>query len=516
MTDPRKSVGPYKIDEALETSRDAALYRASDPVTGALVLVDAIHHPPAGWSVLQLREDLRPLRHDSLAEIIDAVVDGTSHYVVYTYVAGQRLVELLRGGAMLAPEVVVGHAEVLCDVIGYLHQQTPRRLHGDLKPANLWLADGGTLRVLDVGMPRRITTAYHAPEGSIDPRSDVYNLAATLYHMLTGRPPPMAGERAGGEPLDQGLIPQPWRAGISAGLALRPDGRPATIDEFRSMLPIVPATVRMAPRDDATVNISPSATRRLARSSVVPLVVLLAVIGLALAFAVSRAREPARDHGWIDVPAGAGVAAFRIARTEVTNAQYAACLAARGCTRPYDTTRLDDPAFADWPVVYVTIRQAREYAAWAGGRLPAEAEWQQACASDGQPQPWGNALPDARRAMLDAADAGPVGRRPDGATREGALDVVGNVWEWVDAADSDVVRGGGFDTPGITAGCASRQQHQITVRQQNIGFRIAAGGGRRLGWWGAVAALGVALVLNLVAIVRRLRAAARGVTVSQH
>jgi hypothetical protein len=314
----------------------------------------------------------------------------------------------------------------------------------------------------------------------------------------------MAGLRAGGERLDRDRIPEPWRAAIDAGLALRPDDRPADVAAFRKLLPRAAGKPTIVLPDEPT-RPSAGSTRRIGPPNVAPLVVLLGVLGVMLAFALSQALAPAVDHDWVEVPASAGVAAFRIARTEVTNAQYAACLAARGCTRPYDARRLADPAYAGWPVVYVTIRQAREYAAWAGGRLPGEAEWQQACASDGQPQPWGTVLPDAGRATLDAADAAAVGQLPGGASREGAYDLVGNVWEWVDAEVDDVARGAGFDTSQITAGCASRQAHRIAVRQQNIGFRIVADDRPRLAWWGAVAALGVALVAALVAIVRRRR-----------
>lgn len=505
MAVPDESVGRYTIDQVLETSRDAELYRARDPVSDALVFIDAVHRPPAGWSALALRQDLDSLRHASLPEVIDAFVVGSSQYLVFAYVPGRRLVEQLRGGEPLAHAAAARYAEALCDVIGYLHRQHPQRLHGELRPANLWLTDAGSLLLLDVGVPRRVTTAYHAPEGSLDARSDVYTLAATLYHALTGRPPPTANLRAGGETLDQSAIPEQWRAAIGAGLALRPDARPADIAAFRALLPLAhgAATAVLA---DELARSSARPTQALQRPNVVPLAVLVGVLGVMLAFVLGQALKPAVDHGWIEVPASAGVAAFRIARTEVTNAQYAACLAARGCTRPYDATRLDDPAYAGWPVVYVTIRQAREYAAWAGGRLPDEAEWQQACASDGQPQPWGVMLPDASRATLDAADASAVGRLPGGASREGAYDLVGNVWEWVDAGGDDVVRGAGFDTPGVTAGCASRQVHRIAVRQQNIGFRIVADDRARLPWWGAVAALGVALVAAVVAIVRTLRA----------
>lgn len=506
MTGPGDSLGRYTIDQVLETSRGAALYRAHDPA-GAEVFIDAIHHPPAGWSALTLRQDLEPLHHASLPRMIEAFVVGSSQYLVFAYVCGRRMVDRLRDGTPPEPNAAARYAAALCDVLEYLHRQQPPRWHGELRPANLWLADDGGLLLFDVGVPRRVTTVYHAPEGSLDARSDVYALAATLYHVLTGRPPPMASQRAGGEPLDRDRIPEPWRAAIDAGLALRPDDRPADVAAFRKLLPRAAGKATIVLPDEPTKP-SLDSTRRIKRPNVAPLVVLLGVLGVMLAFALSQALAPAVDHGWVEVPASAGVAAFRIARTEVTNAQYAACLAARGCTRPYDATRIDDPAYAGWPVVYVTIRQAREYAAWAGGRLPGEAEWQQACASDGQPQPWGAMLPDASRATLDAADAGAVGRLPGGASREGAYDLVGNVWEWVDAGGDDVVRGGGFDTPGVTAGCASRQAHRIAVRQQNIGFRIVADDRARLPWWGAAAALGVALVAALVAIVRTLRAPA--------
>ncbi|MEO8394133.1 MAG: SUMF1/EgtB/PvdO family nonheme iron enzyme, partial [Chloroflexota bacterium] len=55
---------------------------------------------------------------------------------------------------------------------------------------------------------------------------------------------------------------------------------------------------------------------------------------------------------------------FWISRTEVTNAQYAECVTAGACTPPSDTTAFADPAYSDYPVVYVTWEQANQYADW--------------------------------------------------------------------------------------------------------------------------------------------------------
>ena len=90
--------------------------------------------------------------------------------------------------------------------------------------------------------------------------------------------------------------------------------------------------------------------------------------------------------------------AFWIDRTEVTNAQYRACVEAGACREP-ECWDDDDANAPNQPVVCLLRADAQDYAAWVGGRLPTEAEWEKAArGTDGRIYPWGNSPPDCDRA----------------------------------------------------------------------------------------------------------------------
>jgi formylglycine-generating enzyme required for sulfatase activity len=132
--------------------------------------------------------------------------------------------------------------------------------------------------------------------------------------------------------------------------------------------------------------------------------------------------------------------AFWIDQLEVTNAMYMLCVQAGSCTPPEDWASNKRPSYfnneeyKDYPVVHVTWEQAGAYCTWAERRLPTEAEWERAARGDDfRNYPWGDEPPSEIYANFNRLidDTSRVGSYAAGASPFGALDMTGNVWEWV-------------------------------------------------------------------------------------
>jgi formylglycine-generating enzyme required for sulfatase activity len=205
--------------------------------------------------------------------------------------------------------------------------------------------------------------------------------------------------------------------------------------------------------------------------------------------------------------------AFYIDKTEVTNAQYQRCVEAGDCQAPttcdWGEPTYGDASKADHPVVCVNWNDAQAYCAWAGARLPTEAEWERAArGGDGRVYPWGNTFDgskvnfcdkncsaDWKDASVDDGYAGtaPVGSYPDGVGPYGALDMAGNVWEWVAdwydscyyasspesnpeglaSGDYPVFRGGSWNDYVARVRAALRRRPAPDVTPRLVGFRCA-------------------------------------------
>lgn len=210
---------------------------------------------------------------------------------------------------------------------------------------------------------------------------------------------------------------------------------------------------------------------------------------------------------------------YFIDETEVTNGQYALCVADGACNPPalpgasFHSSYYGDSAFDDYPVIFVNWYAADNFCQWRGARLPSEAEWERAAGFDPEQgivlrYPWGDAFDGAKLNFCDAncthskrntehddghRDTAPVGSYPDGRSPVGVYDMAGNVMEWVgdwydrryygEASDTNplgplegefkVIRGGSWLSAVDEVAVTARTSFDPTVARANLGFRCA-------------------------------------------
>jgi serine/threonine protein kinase, bacterial len=163
------------------------------------------------WAITTFRQEaqiLASLRHRGLAPVADCFAESGNWYLVMEFVEGMTLEDRLQQspGKRLAVQDALSIVYQLCEVLNYLHHQSPPIIFRDLKPGNIMLTPQGEVKLIDFGIARFFkpgkaqdtvnlgTPGYAAPEqhgrgGQTDARSDIYSLGVLLHQLLTGHDP---------------------------------------------------------------------------------------------------------------------------------------------------------------------------------------------------------------------------------------------------------------------------------------------------------------------------------------
>lgn len=269
--------GRYRIEGQLGKGGMGAVYLAFDQTLQIKVAVKE-NLSPSPEAERQFKREasiLATLRHPNLPRVTDFFVLEDRQYLVMDYIEGEDL----HTRAVRQPptvEEVLAWAEEVAQALHYLHSRNPPIIHRDIKPANIKVQPDGTVVLVDFGIAkvydqqqtttgaRGLTPGFSPPEqygaGRTDPRSDQYSLAATIYALLTGRPPADSIERMLGNlefkparALNPAIPPHVDEA-LTRALSINKEGRFPDIPTFMAALrgeiaaPTVRAAEPQAPR----------------------------------------------------------------------------------------------------------------------------------------------------------------------------------------------------------------------------------------------------------------------------
>lgn len=204
----------YEIIKVLGVGGMGAVYLAQDlrfsGVTRLCALKEMISTTPdpqvrrlAVQSFMREANLLVQLNHPGIPKIYDFFTESVRSYLAMEYIEGEDLENVLeKTEGMLKEEMVLDWAVQVCEVMIYLHRQSPPIIFRDLKPSNIMLRDQNKIALIDFGIAKAFesgqkgtmigTEGYSPPEqykGIVDPRGDIYALGATLHHLLTKRDP---------------------------------------------------------------------------------------------------------------------------------------------------------------------------------------------------------------------------------------------------------------------------------------------------------------------------------------
>jgi serine/threonine protein kinase len=216
--------GRYRIEKLLAMGGFGAVYLATDTKAAgprgsgerSVAVKDMICADPQEFAIRLnfFRREAEILRSLASLPIVPRVYDlieqGQSAHLVLEYIRGQDLLKLMENNnnRPFPLDQVVEWSRSICDVLEHMHSQTPPLVHRDVKPDNIMLLeDQRSIKMIDFGTARDLgrtqkeklaaktrvyTEGYAPPEqivGKPEPRSDLFALAGTMYHLATGKAP---------------------------------------------------------------------------------------------------------------------------------------------------------------------------------------------------------------------------------------------------------------------------------------------------------------------------------------
>jgi eukaryotic-like serine/threonine-protein kinase len=490
------------------------------------------------------------LSHPGIVTIYQFGADGTIPYVAMEFVHGTPLQELLTRGAGLDVSRTLDLLRQIAEALDYAHSVGV--VHRDVKPANILVRADGRAKITDFGIAKLLsqnvthtgfvlgTPEYMAPEqimaAQVDGRADQFSLAVMAFIMLSGKRPFQAStpnalmfEIVQREPLPlheaNHQMPAEATSVLRKALAKSAADRFQTCTEFVTELARVVQASSTTPGPQALATETSGNGKRLSLARSLSIATMASGLTLAVIAVVAYITpgpknaaptrptiqqkvalpsspdifvNPGDGQRYVRVPSGSfamgcdncrannGPAhaitltqAFYIGETEVTNEAFSRFVPGRQVR-----------VAAKTPAVNVSWHEAATYCAWAGGRLPTEAEWEFAARGGGKKPEitlpklaWFKAnsndqLHEAGRKLANAA---------------GLFDMQGNAWEWVadryssryyrtspsvdpqgpTTGSERVVRGGSALSEAEHSSVAARWALSPTEHDSTVGFRCA-------------------------------------------
>jgi len=543
------TLGKYELHEQLGKGGFGTVYRATDTTLGRDVALKVLHPQLMVDDTFVERfkkeaQVLSVLEHPNIVTIYELNdIDGRL-FIAMRYLPGGSLQMKIQEGP-LACKNILTIMHQLCTGLQTAHDDG--LIHRDIKPANILFDNKGKVVISDFGLARAVqisgassslgivgTPAYRAPElwrgkPPASPATDVYSLGCVLFEMITRKI--LFDGNTPDEIITQHLVdgpqfPENWPEGTPSGLiqvlkkALEKDPAKRQTDAGQLLDEIKCAYQSIhAVEEKKYESISDKKTAPIIKGIDHREKIIRNFSGNEMSVEIA----PGVTMDFVCVPAGEFIMGsdpnvdpfaskneqpqhrvyldeYWIGKYPVTNQQFQIFLSKSGY-QPAKTWNYPQGE-EKHPAIYINWKDAKTFCNWISVQtklkisLPTEAQWEKAArGTDGRIYPWGNEKPNKNLANYDGnvRHTTEAGSFLEGASPYGALDMAGNVWEWVsdwyaedyyskstdrnptgpNSGDYKLLRGGSWDNNDSSARSASRDRDIPAGRYYYIGFRCA-------------------------------------------